>query len=66
MAFDRQTDPKQIKVQLNVRIPWELREKVIAVAEKRRMSVNTLILQLIERELDVNVHQATKNAGATK
>ena len=36
-------DPLQVKVQLNVKVPWEYREHLIRTALERGVSLNMLI-----------------------
>jgi len=44
----RITDPLQVPVQINVRIPWQLRQDMDALCEKERYSINGFIAGLIE------------------
>ena len=39
----RHSDPTQVKVQLNIKVPWEYREHLIATANERGVSLNRLV-----------------------
>lgn len=71
MAFQRtNTDPTEVPVQMNVRIPFFLREVLIAVAKERDISQNELVKLSIMKELAPELRElavnTTRQAGATK
>lgn len=47
----REKDPTQIPVQMNFRIPWQLREDLIKMCDAQRVSVSSFMLALTEREV---------------
>ena len=67
---ERQTDPTQISVQLNISVPWQLREDLIDIADKRGMSLAELVRGAISTglmsELTEIGRKRTTAAGATK
>ena len=76
MAFNqtsRQKDPRQLPVQLNVNIPWSLREFLINQAETEGLSLAKLVEKVILAEFGTAyelqetaiVRADTKGAGAT-
>lgn len=48
MTFERITDPTQVKVQVNVRVPFATRERLHRIAKQRNASLNEVILEAIE------------------
>ena len=61
MSFDnRQTDPTQLPVQVNIKLPFWLREVLISAAADRRVSQAELCRRALERELDSEIRQALK------
>jgi len=71
MAFnERETNPSLIPVQLNVKIPFQLREDMIRTAEVRGISQAELVRLAIEVSVAPEVarftREQTKDAGATK
>lgn len=39
----REKDPRKVKVQLNVKVPWEYREHLVEVAQERGTTINHLV-----------------------
>ncbi len=63
---ERITDPTQLPVQLNVNVPFHFRETLRGIATKRRVSLNSLVVEALEKEyLATEVHAQTRDAGAT-
>jgi hypothetical protein len=63
----RITDPTQVGVQLNVQVPWQFREDLIAIAHERDLSLAELVREtLMENLMLDNVREATRAAGATR
>ena len=46
----KRTDPEDIPVQLNVRIPWHYREQLIAEAAERGVSLNRYVTNALVRQ----------------
>jgi predicted HicB family RNase H-like nuclease len=46
-TMPRRRDSDHISVQINVRIPYHYRETLIALAEKRSMSLNRLVINAL-------------------
>ena len=46
----RSKDPRQLPVQLNVLVPWSLREFLIVQAEKEGLSLNKLVRRCLMAE----------------
>lgn len=68
MSTSRQ-DPTQVSVQLNVQVPWWFRERLHAIAIKRKVPVAQLIRETLMQEFPDDpaaTRQATRDAGATK
>ena len=62
----RNKDPRQLPVQLNVNIPWSLREFLIDQAEKEGLSLNKLVKRVILAEFGAAYTRSeTKHEGAT-
>jgi predicted HicB family RNase H-like nuclease len=70
MTFKRQTDPRQLPVQLNVKVPWQLREELTDIATEQHISLNELVNKAIVKglrpELAELARRATSEAGATE
>jgi predicted HicB family RNase H-like nuclease len=70
MTFKRQTDPRQLPVQLNVKVPWQLREDLTAIASEQQLSLNELVNKAIVKglrnELSELFVRQTREAGSTK
>jgi predicted HicB family RNase H-like nuclease len=45
------TDPKEVSVQMNLRVPWFYREQLIAEAHRQGISINRLLVNLLVRGL---------------
>jgi len=50
--YKRITDPRQVRVQLNISIPFWKREKLHKMSRRERTSMNQLIVDLIDERLD--------------
>ena len=71
MAFKkRQINPMQLPVQLNVKVPLQLREDLSVIADENQLSlnelVNTAIMKGLRTELTELGKRATKDGGATR
>ena len=71
MAFKkRQINPMQLPVQLNVKVPLQLREDLSVTADENQLSlnelVNTAIMKGLRTELTELGKRATKDGGATR
>ena len=65
----RLRDPNKVPVQLNVKIPFEFREKLYAIAKRRKKSLNSLVYEALKHAYDPKVEevrQDTREAGSTK
>lgn len=49
MAYKRQKDPTRVPVQLNVNVPWQLREDLIEIASEKRTSLTALVTEACNR-----------------
>lgn len=43
----RTDDPRDIAVQLNVKIPWHYREQLVAIAKEREEPLNRLVVNAL-------------------
>lgn len=65
MAYKpRIKDPTQLPVQLNVRIPFYLREALIEAAAQRRVSQSDLVIEAIKKDIAAELRQAAREATA--
>lgn len=49
MTFERRiSDPSKVKVQINVKVTWEFREHMTAIAARNGVSLNHLINNALE------------------
>lgn len=66
---ERQKDPTQLPVQLNVTVPWQLREDLYVIADRKRTSMTKLVKDAIVKglrsELSELMVEKTRNEGAT-
>lgn len=67
---ERQTDPTQVSVQLNISVPWQFREDLVEIASQRGTSLAELVREAIKVGLSddlVKKHRKlTAEFGATK
>lgn len=67
--FQKQKDPTQLPVQLNVKIPWQLREDMALIAKRRHISMAQLSREALMKGLSHDLaelgREKTKEAGAT-
>lgn len=71
MTFQqRQKDPTLLPVQLNVKVTWQLREDMVAIAKRKGVSMAQLsrdaIVKGLRDELTELSRERTAEAGATK
>ena len=63
-------DPQLVATQLNIKIPFFLREELIEAAHQRRVSQSEIVRKALEMELAKELTDRTKRmtgeAGATK
>ena len=68
-AFKRETDPTQVLVQLNFKVPWQVREDMVTIAERKNMSFAKLareaLMDGLKNDLTQLGREKTKDAGAT-
>jgi hypothetical protein len=68
-AFKRETDPTQVLVQLNFKVPWQVREDMVVIAERKNMSFAGLAREALMKGLRDDLTQLgrerTRDAGAT-
>jgi hypothetical protein len=68
-AFKRETDPTQVLVQLNFKVPWQVREDMVVLAERKNMSFAKLareaLMDGLKSDLTQLGREKTKDAGAT-
>ena len=50
---------------MNVNIPFYMREELRSIATKRKVSLNSLVMDAIEATYFADVKDATRDAGAT-
>ena len=62
---ERITDPTKLPVQLNVNIPFYMREELHSIASKRGVSMNSLVMDALDAAYFADVKAATRDAGAT-
>ena len=73
MPQQRKKEPRQLPVQLNVKIPWSFREFLSDQAEQEGLSLNKLVTQVLmaefgtayQRQEATYTRHETKDAGAT-
>jgi len=67
---ERQKDPTQVPVQLNISVPWQFREDLIAIAKERNTSLAELVREAIKVGLSDDLikkhRKLTAEFGATK
>ena len=61
---DKITDPRHLPVQLNIRVPWDFREELYRISKKRGVSLNSLVVDVLQREY-LDTKQQTRDAGST-
>lgn len=60
-------DPTQLPVQLNIRIPFYLREVLIEAAEERRVSQSDIVIEAIKKDLEPELREMVhRNAPAPR
>lgn len=68
-AFKRETDPTQVLVQLNFKVPWQVREDMVVIAERKNISFAKLareaLMSGLKNDLTQIGRERTKDAGAT-
>jgi hypothetical protein len=68
-AFKRETDPTQVLVQLNFKVPWQVREDMVVLANRKNMSFAKLareaLMDGLKSDLTQLGREKTKDAGAT-
>lgn len=65
--MSKRSDPRQTTVQVNLRIPWILREYLAYKAENERKSQNQLVVDALSLAYDDEfVPWATREMGSTK
>lgn len=69
MTFQREKDPTQLPVQMNVKIPWQLREDMTLIARRNNVSLAQLtrdaLMEGLKRDLAELGREKTRDAGAT-
>lgn len=69
MTFQREKDPTQLPVQMNIKIPWQLREDMTEIAKRRNVSLAQLardaLFEGLSDDLAILGKEKTKAAGAT-
>lgn len=69
MTFQREKDPTQLPVQMNIKIPWQLREDMTVIAKRHKVSLAQLTREALVRGLSRDLtelgREKTKDAGAT-
>jgi hypothetical protein len=64
---DRITDPQQIKVQMNVMVPFWMREELRRIAKTRKVSLNSMLVGALDAEFfQGETRKMTSKAGATR
>lgn len=66
---ERITDPRDVPVQLNIKVPWRMRERLHALAEEKRISFSQLVRDAIDDaypEGPDEVRKETAAAGSTR
>ena len=68
-SFNRETDPTQVPVQLNFKVPWQVREDMVVIAERKKISFAKLareaLMSGLKNDLTQLRREKTKDAGAT-
>lgn len=68
-AFKRETDPTQVLVQLNFKVPWQVREDMVVIAERKNISFAKLareaLMNGLKNDLTQIGRERTRDAGAT-
>lgn len=69
MTFKREKDPTQLPVQMNIKIPWQLREDMTQIAKRRKVSLAQLtrdaLMAGLRHDLTELGREKTRDAGAT-
>jgi predicted HicB family RNase H-like nuclease len=45
------SDPRDVSVQMNLRVPYHYREQLVAEAKRQGMSINRFLINLLVRSL---------------
>jgi len=68
-GFKRETDPTQLPVQLNIKIPWQIREDMVTIAREKSIPFAKLardaLMSGLKDDLTRLGREKTKDAGAT-
>lgn len=54
------TNPRQVRVQLNVQVPWNEREQLMKLAKRRKTSLSALVRETLRESL----MEFDENSGA--
>jgi hypothetical protein len=69
MAYSRETNPTQLPVQMNITIPWQMREDLTMIARDRHVSLAEMTREALysdcRDELAMIARKRTVAAGAT-
>ena len=61
---ERQTDPTQLPVQLNTRVPFYLREALVEASKTRRVPQTEILRDALVRELTQEIRTQAREEGA--
>lgn len=69
MTFQREKNPTQLPVQMNIKVPWQLREDIIEIARRRSVSLSKLTRDALVKGMSHDLaelgRERTREAGAT-
>jgi hypothetical protein len=62
---ERIRDPRQLPVQLNVKIPFDFREHLYQISKRQGVSMTSLVVDALRKEYLPDPKDETRDAGAT-